>query len=188
MFDLVFLLTAGFDLKTGIPTKNGLKRVEKAISLITESQVKVVSIIGGLRLSGLGEADLYMQYITLHYPEVVDRVVWIVDSSATCTPRDLLGCLPKVDPAIKPFGRAYAKVGIISYEEHMERANITLYSLGFRKTYYCNSGETRIMSKTMESILNILTWIDPGWKWFPPCLFLVWLANRRLKLTLIELP
>lgn len=188
MFDLVFLLTAGFDLKTGIPTENGLKRIEKAISLIMESQVKVVAIIGGLRLSGLGEANLYMQYISLNYPDIASKVIWIVDSSATCTPHDLLGCVKKIDPVIKPYGRTYAKVGIISYKEHMERANTTLYSLGFRKTYYCNSGETRIMSKTMESVLSILTWIDPGWKWFPPCLFLVWLANRRLKLTLIESP
>lgn len=185
MIDILILPTAGFDRKTGLPIKNGLCRINTAIRLIQQGEVKAVAILGGKRVKGPGEADLYMNYIRHNFYEVIDKINWIVDASATFINRDLPAGLPPmfVERVIIKNNK---EVGITSYKEHMERAAITLQSMGIRNISFHNSGEPKAYSPLMEKGLTALTMIDPKWSWFPPCLLLVRLANRRLNETLIK--
>lgn len=190
--DILIVPPAGFDRLTGRPTESGSRRLNTAIWIIKSGMTDGVAIIGGKRFTGDGEADLYYDSIGSSEPDVLSKVKWLVDASATCTNRDLLVAKDKIlDLAMrlnlfpKPSD---IRLGITSYKEHMERAAITLQALGFQKPEFFDSGEKGAYGPRTESILTALTRIDPTWSWFPPALLLVKMANRRLTETLIEPP
>ena len=190
--DVLILPTAGWDSLKGKPTENGLRRIEKAIRMVNHGETNAVLVLGGARDIGKSEAEMYIEYIKRNFlASIVENVIWDWDASATCTQHDmvegetkLVSILTNLEiPAL--FGHYI--VGIVSYPAHAKRAAQALRKTFGRNIVVVDSGEKGMYSSVMEAILNDITNRDPKWKRFPATL-LVWLANRRRKLTIPELP
>lgn len=184
--DLLIVPTAGFDAATGIPTEAGRSRLRSADEALRFGETQAIAIIGGRRLSGPGEAEVYYRYAQEHFDRVAMATV-IVDASATCTNRNLLAVADKIRSYLASVGKdmATAELGVTSYEQHMERVAIVLRRMGYKRPIqHRHSFEPRAYPKDIEELFNWITKLDPGWK----CLGLpfVWLANRRLKEVLNE--
>lgn len=184
MIDILILPTGGFEPETGFPTIGGLRRINKAISLVKDNQVKAVIILGGRRKSGPSEAKVYYDFIMKRYPKLKDNVIWKYDGSACCSNRDLEKGQPLIRETIEELEITLSEViiAVTSYYEHMKRMRITLRALGFPKVEDYDSGESRGYNPIIELFLTTLTLIDPTWSWLG--LSLVWMSNRRENLIL----
>jgi hypothetical protein len=178
---LLLLATAGIDPVTKGPTEAGIWRLTTANEAIRNGLCSVVAIIGGRRLFGKNEAEVYYEYAKKYFPALADRIV-IVDASATCTNRDLLAAGPKIDKYLASVGesRTTTAIIIVSYDRHMDRMEITLRWMGFSSIFRINSLEKSEYPWWKEALTYWVTRFDPAWRGLAGRL-LVCVADRRLK-------
>lgn len=172
--------TGGFKPGSKEPSKEGIMRLVTADIEVRAGNVGAVVISGGRRLDGLSEASAYCRYAKEYLPDLYDAIV-LVDAQEACTNRDLVATNPKLRSHLKRNVPSNEEpvIGITSYQEHMERAEIVLRYLGYLHIWLCDSGEPRAYSERVEKFLTRVTRKDPAWRWlgWP----LVVMANRRIK-------
>ena len=157
--DVLILPTAHFNKRTGEPTPEGIKRINTAAALVKNSRVKSIAIIGGKRVTGLSEAEVYALYFATHFPEEYPTVK-VVQAEAMCTNRDLVAFLPelkKITPNLT--------IGAVSYSDHLDQIRIVLKSFGYADFTGFESGESKLYSNFVIWIIKITTKIDPKWSW-----------------------
>jgi hypothetical protein len=193
MIDLAILPTAGIVWSTEencwIPTPSGKMRCDKLISMWKNGEIRAIAIIGGRRIGSQSEALTYAEYMRIHCPGIY---IAIVDAQATCTNRDLVAANDRIASFLQTrYSQSPQEsvIGIVSYQEHLERIEIVLRHLGFKNFVRILSGETAnytlpfLPPKTgnflVEWSLTTVTRIDPEWRLigWP----LVWAADRRLR-------
>lgn len=172
---LVIIPTAGVDEIKRLPSRSGIRRIDKAVQICRENQNCYLAIVGL-------EAKIYQEYLIKHYP-ACNKIV-IVSFSAKITNRDMFLAVDDFDNFFITINCCYnpetdrqkVQIKVVTYEWHFRRIAVVLKKLGFRDIIHTESNETTHYAILTELFLYIITILDPFC--FHLGLPLVWWTNR----------